>query len=385
MKRILTRALCLIVCLLLAAGAGGCALKELIMPEFKGDTSLLLTVGSPHKHYFARLSDTEKTAYNAILSVIHTFPESVEVPSMTREELNRMYEALLYDNPELFFISGETVMRQVKRRAYVYPDYRLDATDYDAMFRKCGEIASQIADDARAEKSVFARERLVHDRLIASCSYSDDEENIFRNTIYGTLCGGEAACEGYAKTAKYLFDMLDIPCFVVHGYSTPPGSRTESHMWNAVQLDEEWYHLDLTWDDPVLDKGGEIISYSYFNVTDEAIRRTHTEFDAGVACTAEKYNFFVHEKLLFKKFGDDEIKRAASFAAKTINAGSGGFQLRFADKKTFEDAQKTLFDKEKVYSLLKKIESKTERKFVTNAVTYFTMDEEYTIEILLES
>ena len=28
---------------------------------------------------------------------------------------------------------------------------------------------------------------------------------------------------------------------------------SENHIWNAVYLDEQWYHLDLTWDDPISD------------------------------------------------------------------------------------------------------------------------------------
>ena len=26
---------------------------------------------------------------------------------------------------------------------------------------------------------------------------------------------------------------------------------SEAHTWNAVEIDGKWYHLDLTWDDPV--------------------------------------------------------------------------------------------------------------------------------------
>lgn len=377
------RILCLLLCLLLAASAGGCTLHDLT-PRFSGDASLL-PIGSPYKHYFELLSETEKTAYNAVLTEITAFPERIEVPVLTRDELNSMYEALLYDNPELFFVSGKTVVRQVKKRAYLYPEYRMAAPDFEAMSRKCGEIAEQIAQQAREKTAPFDRERVVHDQLISTCTYTNDETNVYKGTIYGALCGGECACEGYAKTTKYLLDMLDIPCFVVHGNSTPPGSRTESHMWNVVQLDGEWYHLDLTWDDPVLDKGGEIVSYSYFNVTDEMLRRTHTDFDAHVACTATKYNFFAHEKLLFKQFGDEEKKRTVTFASQLLNAGSDGFQLRFADKKAFDSAQKTLFDKEQIYALLKRIEPNTQRKISTKRVTYYATEDDFTINIILVS
>lgn len=381
MRRIVRRMLCLLLCLLLAGAAGGCALLPQSEPEFVGDTAEI-PEGSPYKHYFKRLSDTQKMAYNALLSEIYAFPQRVEIPLLTRDELSEMYTALLYDNPELFFLSGESVMRQVNKRTYLYPEYRMDAADYEAMSGKCGKIAAQILDDARKKESVFDRERVIHDHLIAMCSYSDDEADLYRSTIYGALCGAEAACEGYAKTAKYLLDALGVPCFVVIGNSTPPGSRTQSHMWNVVQLDGAWYHLDLTWDDPVLEKGGDLIRYFFFNVTDETVGKTHKDYDTGVACTATKDNFFVHEKLLFASFGEEECKRAASFGAQVLDAGSDGFQLRFADQKAYESAQKALFDDGLIYTLLKQTEKKSEQSFATDQVTYFTTDEDYTIEIL---
>ncbi len=381
MSRTARQLLCLLLCLLLAAASGGCALFTQSAPDFSGDTAEI-PEGSPYKHYFKRLSDAERMAYNAILSEIYAFPQRIEIPLLTRDELNEMYSALLNDNPDLFFLTGESVMRQIKKRSYIYPTYRMGIADYDAMSSKCGRIAAQILDDARKKDSDFDRERLIHDRLIAACSYSDDEADLYRSTIYGVLCGAEAACEGYAKTAKYLLDALDIPCFVVLGNSTPPGSRTQSHMWNAVQLDGEWYHLDLTWDDPVLEKGGDLIRYSFFNVTDEVIGKTHKDYDTGVACSATKDNFFVREKLLFTAFGDEEMKQAVSFAAQLLDAGSDGFQLRFADKSAYESAQKALFDEGAIYSLLKQIEKKTAQSFATDQGTYFTTDEDYTIEIL---
>ena len=39
-----------------------------------------------------------------------------------------------------------------------------------------------------------------------------------------------------------------------------------THVWNAVKLDGQWYHLDLTWDDPVSNTGEDILDYKFFLV-----------------------------------------------------------------------------------------------------------------------
>ena len=35
------------------------------------------------------------------------------------------------------------------------------------------------------------------------------------------------------------------------------------HIWNVVELKGKWYHLDLTWDDPVMSDGTERLSHDY--------------------------------------------------------------------------------------------------------------------------
>ena len=49
-----------------------------------------------------------------------------------------------------------------------------------------------------------------------------------------------------------------------------------------VKIDDDWYNIDLTWDDPVLTSNKKIInekdfvSYDYFLVSDEKIKNTRT-------------------------------------------------------------------------------------------------------------
>ena len=39
---------------------------------------------------------------------------------------------------------------------------------------------------------------------------------------------------------------------------------SENHIWNLVQLNQQWYHLDVTWDDPITTSGIDTIEYSFF-------------------------------------------------------------------------------------------------------------------------
>ena len=77
----------------------------------------------------------------------------------------------------------------------------------------------------------------------------------------GLLLNGKAVCSGYASVFQLLMTFADIPCeYVV----------TDTHAWNMVQLGDEWYHIDVTWDDPTPDQPGVVI-YTHFMMTDDEV------------------------------------------------------------------------------------------------------------------
>lgn len=100
------------------------------------------------------------------------------------------------------------------------------------------------------------------------------------HTAYGALKDGVAVCEGYACAAKLMLNELGIPCDIQVGTCT----NGEGHGWNLVQLDGQWYQLDVTWNDGSSDRS------DYLLVTDDYMRKSRT-WDAGnyPACAAEPY------------------------------------------------------------------------------------------------
>ena len=108
--------------------------------------------------------------------------------------------------------------------------------------------------------------KMVHDYLVENIEYdtSISKENIYN--IYGAMVNGEAVCEGYARSFKYVMDSFGIPCTLVIGKGTNSEGKTENHAWNYVQLGDRWYALDVTWDDPISLTGwvSESSKYRYF-------------------------------------------------------------------------------------------------------------------------
>lgn len=65
-------------------------------------------------------------------------------------------------------------------------------------------------------------------------------------------------------------DMLGIENGTVSGEA-----GDEQHIWNTVKLDDQWYHVDVTWDDPI-GSSFEYTDHSYFNITAKDMSIDHT-------------------------------------------------------------------------------------------------------------
>lgn len=128
------------------------------------------------------------------------------------------------------------------------------------------KLAHQIAKGAT---SPLERVKAVHDWIILNTAY--DYENYLKNTI-PAVCyratavfeNGVAVCSGYASAAEALLDALGVKVIVV---------SNSTHAWNMVWLDGAWYHLDVTWDDPVPDVPGRVV-YTYFLISTKKIAKT---------------------------------------------------------------------------------------------------------------
>lgn len=103
-------------------------------------------------------------------------------------------------------------------------------------------------------------------------------------TSYGALVDRTSVCSGYALAYQHLMEDAGIPCEYVTGMTT-----RGSHAWNIVQIDGEWYHVDVTWDDPIPNREG-YVRYKYFLKSDKAMSRDHISWEASHTCTSTKYD-----------------------------------------------------------------------------------------------
>ena len=92
--------------------------------------------------------------------------------------------------------------------------------------------------------SKYEKIRFAHDWLIKNVDYDTDYDMVSSTTLKGLYKNKKAVCQGYAIAFGVFMKYMGIPSkYVV--------SKNKNHMWNMVKLDGKWYHVDVTWDDPV--------------------------------------------------------------------------------------------------------------------------------------
>ena len=203
-------------------------------------------------------------------------------------------EAYTYDNAEVFYLSPkkmylniETTTRGGNSTYNVYINSGDEANYLTEEFNSKEEVDQAIAQIEQVKNQILQNKtgnayediKMVHDYLVDTISYDSSlsKQNIYN--VYGALVNRECVCEGYARAFKYLLNELGIPCVLVIGTATNSQGETENHAWNYVQLQENWYAVDSTWDDPVIIGGGTATDdskYKYFLVGEEVINQDHS-------------------------------------------------------------------------------------------------------------
>lgn len=182
-----------------------------------------------------------------------------------------------YVHPFNGFSNVKTIISET-REITVFIDYFYTEDEIKAINDKVDEILKkQINNSMSTEDKIKA----IHDYIINTTKYDVSRNNDGKSpyhsyTAYGPLLEGYATCNGYTDAMALFLIKLNIPNFKV-AMTPEDDENVDGHVWNAVYLNNNWYHLDLTWDDPVSNDGKDYLQHKYFLITTKELK----EIDSG--------------------------------------------------------------------------------------------------------
>ena len=133
-------------------------------------------------------------------------------------------------------------------------------------------IKEIITDDMSDKEKITVFHNYIIDNTVYDSNYLETNLNDIDNPSHkalGPLFFGKALCGGYADVMAIFLNRLNIPNYRI---------SSSDHIWNFVYLDNNWYHLDLTWDDPVTDSGVNMRLDTFLLITTEQLENLNTNY-----------------------------------------------------------------------------------------------------------
>ena len=130
-------------------------------------------------------------------------------------------------------------------------------------------VAQVIEQNNVQSMSQYDQIKFVNDVIVINTVYSENTV-ASPHSAFAVAYEGKGVCQGYALLAQEMFNQLGIESKYIVGEVEGQG-----HAWNLIKLDGNWYHLDVTWNDPTPDRGNKV-RYGYFLVSDRFIAKDHT-------------------------------------------------------------------------------------------------------------
>ncbi len=233
-----------------------------------------------HRAY--RAAEEAQDLEQYIVEALGRYQAEIDVSDYQISLNDNIIFRILNNHPEFFYVSS-TIGRSYSPQTNTIASYKITylgtPEEIDRQRQELEAAAAEAAAQTEPSMTEVEKALVVHDYLAQNCEYDYDRLNSgqlpeISHTAYGALVNRMAVCDGYGDAYLYIMkNKLGIPCELV-------ASEVMAHAWNMIEIGGKWYHVDVTWDDPVRDCIGRV-GHNNFLLSDAAIASTSPEGHRG--------------------------------------------------------------------------------------------------------
>ena len=184
----------------------------------------------------------------------------------------------------------------------ISPIYNISFEEYQSRIEYCkSEIEDIICDIPQnfTEKVIYIQDYIALNFAYDTRLFSSDSAQVAKavSDMYGFFKQKVGVCQGYTAAFNAIMQRLGIE-------SESVIDRTDNHIWNIVKLEDEYYHLDCTHDDPVFtDSSGSTYDFKglvrhtclLLNDSEMSLQKGHSEWHtplsfSDVICDSDKFS-----------------------------------------------------------------------------------------------
>lgn len=306
---------------------------------------------------FGRLTKEEQDLYLEILDALLYFRENVRLSTCDKELISRIFQCVLNDHPEIFYVEGYTyteyTLGTLLKKITFTGSYSISREEAEQKQVQIEDYVNQCLAEMPEDADEYGKVKYIYEYLIHHTDYdaaAKDSQN-----ICSVFLERKSVCQGYAKATQYLLNRAGIFSTLVLGRVV----GGEGHAWNLVRIDGQYYYVDTTWGDASYQAVGSdypagkipTINYDYLCVTTEQMEQTHT-FDNVVdlpVCTATDANYYVREGVYFEEWDEE---RVAKIFADSYRKREAYVTLKCAGEAVYQKMRKTLIEEQGIFGYL---------------------------------
>ena len=312
---------------------------------------------------YEHLSEAEKCWYEEMYAILDTMQEEGDLSMLQglaaeEEELDKVFQCLMNDYPELFFVRGYSYTRYTYAGELVRLGftglYTMDAAEREEKQKQIEAQAGSYLQGISPQASDYEKVKYVYETIVQETDYERDAKD--SQNIYSVFVNHESVCQGYAKAVQYLLNRLGVKCTLVRGTVY----EGENHAWNLVWIDGVSYYVDATWGDAsyrIIGAETETavsrpaINYDYLCVTTGQLEKTHM-IDNVVPlpeCMSVDANYYVMEGAYFTDYDEEAL---TDLFEKGYADGKTEVTLKCADEEICELFFRRLIEEQEIFDYL---------------------------------
>lgn len=329
---------------------------------------------------YGKLSEEEQELYLEIRDALVQFEEDVKLSSCDKEEISHVFQCVLNDHPEIFYVEGYTyteyTLGDILKKITFTGSYRFNQEEIAQKQRLIDNYVNQCLGGMPENADDYTKVKYIYEYLIHHTEYDAAVED--NQNICSVFIEGRSVCQGYAKATQYLLNKAGVFATLVLGRVV----GGEGHAWNLVQIDGQYYYVDTTWGDASYQAVGgtgypgekiPTINYDYLCVPTAQMNLTHT-LDNVVElpeCNSMAANYYVREGFYFTEWNEEQVER---IFREEYEKGSAYVTLKCVSNGVYRQMQEALIERQEVFKYL---------DCPDGVVSYSDNDEQYSMSFWL--